>query len=163
VVLGVLVQLGVAGVLLMGIATFTGIIDWSKVVHLVAPEGVPATLDPPPPTGQRARDVGKPLLDRAFTALPPPEAPGRSAQVPNCSVADSSRLSHLGREHQDWDQQVLALISCRQVRPGFNVDQLRAAMGRPARVVQSDSGGEEWIYHQLRVVVKDGQVTAVER
>jgi hypothetical protein len=29
--------------------------------------------------------------------------------------------------------------------------------------VQSDSGGEEWIYNHLRVVVKDGQVTAVQR
>jgi hypothetical protein len=163
VVLGVIVQLGVAGVLLMGIATFTGIIDWSRVVHMVAPQGMSTTVDPPPPTGQRPRDAGKPLLDQAFKALPPPEPPGRSAQMPNCSVADSARLAHLGREHQDWDQQALALISCRQVRPGFNVDQLRAAMGRPAKVVQSDSGGEEWIYNRLRVIVKDGQVTAVKR
>src|SRR5436190_1342781 len=162
VVLGVIVQLGVAGALLTGIATFTGIIDWSRLVHVVIPQGMTTEVDAPPPSAQRPGDEGKPLLDRAFKALPPPEPPGRSAQVPNCNVADSARLSHLGREHQDWDEQVRALISCRQVRPGFNVDQLRAAMGRPAKVVQSDSGGEEWIYHQLRVVVKDGQVTAVK-
>jgi hypothetical protein len=162
VVLGVIVQLGVAAALLTGVATFTGIIDWSRLVRLAIPEGVPATPDAPQRTGQPARDEGTPLVERAFQALPPPQQPGRSAQPPGCNVADSARLSRLNREHRDWGDEVSALVSCRQVRPGFNVDQLRAAMGRPAKVVRSDSGGEEWIYNHLKVVVKDGQVTAVE-
>jgi len=163
VILGVIVQLGVTAVLLIGIASFTGIIDWSRVLHFVAPEGVPAAPDAPPRADQRARDEGTPLVERAFQALPPPAQAGTTAQPPGCNVADSARLSRLDREHQNWDDQVRALVSCRQVRPGFNVDQLRAALGRPAKVVQRDSGEEEWIYDQLRVVVKDGQVTAVER
>lgn len=165
-VLGVIVQLGVTAVLLVGVASFTGIIDWSRVLHSVVPEGVPATPDAPRRTGQvtgDAGDEGKPLLDRAFKALPAPDQAGRTARRPGCSAADSSRLSRLVPEGQDWDEQVNALISCRQVRPGFNVGQLRAALGKPAKVVQRDSGSEEWIYNQLRVVVKDGQVTAVER
>jgi hypothetical protein len=161
--LGVLVQLGVAAVLLVGVALFTGILDWSRMLHFAAPEGVPATPDAPRNASRPATDEGKPLIERAFQALPPPAQAGTSAQQPGCNVADSARLSHLDREHQDWDGQVRALISCRQVRRGFNVDQLRAALGKPAKVVQRDSGGEEWIYNQLRVVVKDGQVTAVER
>jgi hypothetical protein len=163
VVLGVIVQLGVAAVLLTGVATFTGIIDWSRVLRFVAPAGVPTTPDAPGPGGQPARAEGTPLVERAFKALPPPNNAGKGAQPPACNVADSARLSRLGRAHQDWDEQVRTLVSCRQVRPGFNVDQLRAAMGRPAKVVQSDSGGEEWIYNHLRVVVKDGRVTAVQR
>jgi hypothetical protein len=163
VLLGVIVQLGVAAVLLMGVATFTGIIDLSKLVHSVVPQGVLATPEVPPTAPQAARDDGKPMLDRAFEALPAPDQAGKGAQPPSCNVADSARLSRLGREHQDWNQQVRALISCRQVRPGFNVDQLRAAMGRPARIVRTDSGGEEWIYSHLRVVVKNGQVAAVKR
>jgi hypothetical protein len=161
--LGVIVQLGVAAVLLAGIATFTGIIDWSKFLHSVVPEGGLAAPDPAGRAAQPARDEGKSLLERGFQALPPPDPPGRSAQAPACNVADSARLSHLVREHQDWDEQVRALVSCRQVRPGFSVDQLRAAVGKPAKVVRRDAGGEEWIYNNLRVVVKDGQVTAVER
>lgn len=160
-VLGVIMQLGVAAVLLAGIATFTGIIDLSTVIRSVMPEGMPATAEPPPSAGQPVGKDGKPLLDRAFQALPPPNpADGRQ---PSCSVADSARLSRLSRAHRNWDEQVRALISCRQVRPGFSVEQLRAAIGKPAKVVQHESGGEEWIYDQLRVVVKDGQVTAVER
>ena len=163
VLLGVIVQLGVAGVLLMGAATFTGIINWSNVVHSVLPREGPAMVSGPGPTGPPAGDDGKPLLDRAFKALPPPPPPGSSDRPPACNVADSARLSRLGREHRDWNDQVRLLISCRQVRRGFNVDQLRAALGKPARVVHHDSGGEEWIYNQTRVVVKDGQVTEVMR
>jgi hypothetical protein len=163
VVLGMIVQLGVAAVLLAGVATFTGIIDWSKVLHSVAPEGVSLTSEPPQNAGHPARDEGTPLLDRAFNALPPPPPKGSSDRPPSCSVADSARLSRLGHGRQDWDDQVRALISCRQVRPGFNVDELRAALGRPAKVVQRESGEEEWIYNQQRVVVKDGRVTAIER
>jgi hypothetical protein len=164
VILGVIMQLGVAGVLLTGVATFTGIINWSNVVRSVLPREGPATVSGPGPTGQSAGDEGKPLLDRAFKALPPPPPPGSSDRPPACNVADSARLSRLGREHQDWDDQARMLIACRQVRRGFTVDQIRAALGKPARVVRHDSGGEEWIYNdKMRVVVKDGQVTAVTR
>jgi hypothetical protein len=161
VILGVVMQLGVAAVLLAGIATFTGIIDWSKFVHSVVPEGMQETSDPPLNPVHPAREEGTSLVDGAFKALPPPPPKGTSARPPSCNVADSARLSRLG--HRDWDDQVRALISCRQVRPGFNVDQLRAALGRPARVVRRDSGEEEWIYNQMRVVVKDGRVTSIER
>src|SRR5436190_14879172 len=82
VVLGVIVQLGVAGVLLLGISTFTGIIDWSRVLHSVFPEGVLATSEAPPPAGHSAGDEGKPLLDGAFQALPAPNPAGRGAQPP---------------------------------------------------------------------------------
>jgi hypothetical protein len=161
VVLGVIMQLGVAAVLLAGIATFTGIIDWPVILRSVIPGGVLTTADAPPVAARPAGKDGKPLLDRAFEALPAPNpADGRQ---PSCNVADSARLSRLSRAHRDWDQQVRDLISCRQVRPGFSVEQLRAAVGKPAKIVQHESGGEEWIYNQLRVVVKDGQVTAVER
>ena len=163
VILGMIVQLGVAGVLLTGVATFTGIIDWSRVLRSVAPvAGQGIFPDAPPNAAHPARDEGAPLLDGAFKALPPPPPKGSSARAPSCSVADSARLSRLGGGRQDWDDQVRALISCRQVRPGFNVDQLRAALGRPARVVRRDSGEEEWIYNHQRVVVKDGRVTSIE-
>jgi hypothetical protein len=162
VILGVIVQLGVAAVLLAGIATFTGIIDWSNVVRAVRPEGALSAPDASGQGAEPARDEGKPLLDRAFEALPPPPPERSSARPPSCNVADSARLSHLGREHQDWNDQVRALISCRQVRPGFNVDQVRAALGKPAKVIRRDSGGEEWIYDKLTVVVKDGRVTSIE-
>jgi hypothetical protein len=164
VVLGVLVQLGVAAVLLVGVAFFTGILDWSKVLHGVIPEEMPATPDAQEPrrASQPAKDEGKPLIERAFQALPAPPPEGTTAQRPGCNVADSARLSRLDREHQDWSDQALALISCRQVRRGFNVDQVRAALGRPGKVVQRPSGGEEWIYDQMRVVVKDGEVTSIE-
>jgi hypothetical protein len=161
VVLGVIVQLGVAAVLLAGIATFTGIIDWSRVVRFARPEAVLSVPDAPGDGAQPARDEGKPLLERAFQALPPPPPEGSSARPPSCNVADSARLSRR-RGRQDWDDQVRALISCRQVRPGFSEEQLRAALGRPAKVVPRASGEEEWIYDRQRVVVKDGRVTAIE-
>jgi hypothetical protein len=161
--LGVLVQLGVAGVLLAGVATFTGIIDWHRTLRFVIPEEVQTTPDAPRLSGQPARDEGKPLIERAFKALPPPPPKRSSARPPSCNVADSARLSRLGPGHRDWDDQVRSLISCRQVRPGFNVDQLRAALGKPAQVVRRGSGEEEWIYDQQKVVVKDGQVTSIER
>lgn len=162
VVLGVIVQLGVAAALLAGIATFTGIIDWSKMLRSVGPDVVLTAPEAPGHDAQQARDEGKPLVERAFEALPPPPPERSSARPPSCNVADSARLSRLDRAHQDWDDQVRALVSCRQVRRGFNVDQVRAALGRPAKVVQRDSGEEEWIYNQLRVVVKNGQVTSIE-
>jgi hypothetical protein len=163
VILGIIVQLGVAGVLLLGVATLTGIIDWSRLVHSVVPQGMTAAPDVAQPTARVTGAGGKPLVDRAFEALPAPNPAGKGAQPPSCNVSDSARLSRIDREHADWNDQVRALISCRQVRPGFNVDQLRAAMGRPAKVVRSDSGGEEWIYKHVRVIVKDGQVVAVKR
>jgi hypothetical protein len=158
-----IVQLGVAGVLLTGVATFTGIIDWSKVMRSVAPEVLPAISDGPQNAAHPTTDEESPLVERAFKALPPPPPKRSSARPPSCNVADSARLSRLGREHQNWDDQVRALISCRQVRPGFNVDQLRAALGRPAKVIRRDSGGEEWIYNNMRVVVEDGRVTSIDR
>jgi hypothetical protein len=158
-----IVQLGVAGVLLMGVATFTGIIDWSRVLRSVAPGEQGIFSDAPQNVAQPTRDEGAPLLDGAFKALPPPPPKGSSARPPSCSVADSARLSRLGHGRQDWDDEVRALISCRQVRPGFSADQLRAALGRPAKVVRRDSGEEEWIYNQQRVVVKDGRVISIER
>jgi hypothetical protein len=160
VILGVIVQLGVAGALLAGVATFTGIIDWPKVLHSIVPERVSGTSEAPQNGSHPASDEGTSLLDRAFQAVPPPPPEGTSARPPACSVADSARLSRLGR---DWQRQARALISCRQVRPGFNVDQLRAALGRPTKVVKRDSGGEEWIYDRLTVVVEDGRVTSIER
>jgi hypothetical protein len=60
-----------------------------------------------------------------------------------------------------WPDDVLALVACRRIRPGFTPAQLRAAWGPPAQIIPDLTGMrpvEQWHYGQHSVLIWDGAI-----
>ena len=166
-----IIQLGLAAVLLCGVATLTGVVSWSKVVRYVPWAG--RIMAPEPPIQAEGPSADKSVVESAFEAVPaPPIRPGSgsggqgrrssSSRGGACTNADSTRLKQLEREH-GWDRSVLGLIACGQVRRGFTVEQLEASLGRPRNVVRRESGQEAWVYVGFSITVQNGVVVGLER
>ncbi len=79
----------------------------------------------------------------------------------DCAGAPTARREAVLDSFPSWPDDVLGLVACRRIRPGFSADQLRAAWGRPARIVPDLDGVrpiEQWDYGHRSVLVWDGRV-----
>jgi hypothetical protein len=79
----------------------------------------------------------------------------------DCPSAPPERLSAVLDSFPNWSDDVLRLVACRRIRPGFTTDQLRAAWGAPVRIIPDLNGMlpiEEWDYGRRSVLVSDGLV-----
>ncbi|MGH7518300.1 MAG: hypothetical protein ACREOC_12660 [Gemmatimonadales bacterium] len=86
----------------------------------------------------------------------------RLARLTNeCPAVPPRRRQEVLDSFPSWPDDVLGLVACRRIRPGFTADQLRAAWGPPARIIPDLSGMrpmEQWDYGRRSVLLWDGQV-----
>jgi hypothetical protein len=78
-----------------------------------------------------------------------------------CATAPLQRREAVLDSFPDWADDVLGLVACRRVRPGFTADQLRAAWGPPARIIPDMTGirpMEQWDYGHRSVLIWDGRI-----
>ncbi len=78
-----------------------------------------------------------------------------------CPAAPPGRRQEVLDSFPSWPDDVLGLVACRRIRPGFTTDQLRAAWGPPARIIPDRSGirpMEQWDYGRRSVLIWDGQI-----
>jgi hypothetical protein len=109
-----------------------------------APRRVPTERPAPAPTERVAA-----VVHASHATVPTPGGPG---------CADSSAIGRLVSRYPLWSNSDLALISCGRVRSGFSSDQVRAALGTPARVSNAGPGREQWRYNGVSVIVEQGRV-----
>jgi hypothetical protein len=79
----------------------------------------------------------------------------------DCPAAHPSRRQAVLDSFPSWPDDVLGLVACRRIRPGFTADQLRAAWGSPARIIPDLSGIrplEQWDYGRRSVLIWDGRI-----
>ena len=78
-----------------------------------------------------------------------------------CAGAPRWRREALLDSFPSWPDDVLGLVACRRIRPGFTAQQLRAAWGPPLRVVPDLAGMrpvEQWDYGTRSVLLWDGAI-----
>ncbi len=83
----------------------------------------------------------------------------RSAGV--CGGATLERREAVLDSFPSWPDDVLGLVACRRIRPGFTAEQLRAAWGPPVRIIPDLTGVrpvEQWDYGRRSVLIWEGQV-----
>ncbi len=79
----------------------------------------------------------------------------------DCASAPRSRREAVLDSFPSWPADVLGLVACRRIRPGFTADQLRAAWGPPGRIIPDQSGlrpVEQWEYGARTVLIWDGRI-----
>jgi hypothetical protein len=79
----------------------------------------------------------------------------------SCPRASSERRRAVLDSFPSWADDVLGLVACHRIRPGFTTDQLRAAWGPPASIVPDLNGirpVEQWDYGRRSVLIWDGQI-----
>ena len=78
-----------------------------------------------------------------------------------CATAPLRRREAVLDSFPEWPDDVLGLVACRRVRPGFTTAQLRAAWGPPARVIPDLTGlrpVEQWDYGNRSVLIWEGVI-----
>jgi hypothetical protein len=167
----VFLQLILAAVLIIGVASFTGIFRWSRVIpQLSFSSGAP--MDEPPVEATSSQPGSPGLVDQVFAGnvqrvdriskMSRSEAGSDGSQT--CGPVGAPKVQALLKRYGGWDDRVLAAVACGQVRTGFTVDQVRAAVGMPETVLRKGPGGEEqWVYHDMTLTVQNGRVTEVHR
>ncbi|MGH7631426.1 MAG: hypothetical protein ACREOF_18980 [Gemmatimonadales bacterium] len=111
---------------------------------------------PPPPESSAALDSWSDSAGRAALRTRRLE---RLAH--DCATAPRSRREAVLDSFSSWPADVLGLVACRRIRPGFTADQLRAAWGPPARIVPDLNGlrpVEYWEYGARSVLIGDGRI-----
>ena len=131
-------QLILAAVLLIGVASFTGIFRWSRVFPQLSLSGAP--MDEPPVVSTSSEPGSPGVMDRVFNgnaATLPQRVDriskmSRSETAPDgqaaCGPVGAAKVRALLKRYGHWDDQVLASVACGRVRAGFTVDQVRAAV-----------------------------------
>ena len=79
----------------------------------------------------------------------------------DCPAAPPARRREVLDSFPSWPDDVLGLVACRRIQPGFTADQLRAAWGAPVRIIPDLSGMrpvEQWDYGRRSVLIWDGQI-----
>ncbi len=166
----VFLQLILAAVLLIGVASFTGIFRWSNVIPQLSFSGQ-GPMDEPPVEPSPGQPGSPGVMDRVFSGTVPQrveriskmsqsEAGADGRQT--CTPVGADKVRALLKRYGGWDDQVLASVACGQVRTGFTVDQVRAAVGMPETVLRRD-GKEQWVYHDMKLTIENGRVTEVQR
>ena len=167
-------QLILAAVLLVGVASFTGIFRWSRVIPGLSTSGR-AMDEPPVPMGSGSGYGGSSIMDKVFDANGTlPQRVDRISKMARsesgqggqgtCGSVGAAKVRALLQRYEKWDDQVLASVICGQVRAGFTVDQVRAAVGAPDAVLRRGLGGQEqWVYQDMTLTIQNGRVTQVQR
>jgi hypothetical protein len=166
-------QLTLAAVLLVGFASFAGIFRWSKVFPQLAVSDR-AMDEPPVPMGAgQPGQGGGSIMDRVFDpklALPQrvdrvskmarsePVQDGRAS----CRPVGAAKIRALLERYGGWDDQVIAAVACGQVRTGFTVAQVRAAVGMPDTILRRE-GQEQWVYQDMTLTIQQGRVVSIAR
>jgi hypothetical protein len=168
-------QLILAAVLIIGVASFTGIFRWSRVIPGLSFSGAP--MEEPPVEATSTSGASSPgAIDRVFEGKVAtlPQRVDRISKMSQseagpdgratCGPVGAAKVRALLKRYAAWDDQVLASVACGRVRTGFTVDQVRAAVGMPETVLRKGSGGEEqWVYHDMTLTIQNGRVTEVHR
>jgi hypothetical protein len=166
-------QLILAAVLLIGVASFTGIFRWSNVIPQLSFSGAP--MDEPPVEASSNQPSSPGVMDRVFSGNATlPQRVDRISKMSQsqagpagqqaCGPVGAAKVRALLKRYGNWDDQVLASVACGQVRAGFTVDQVRAAVGMPESVLRHGAAGEEqWMYHDMTLTIENGRVTEVQR
>jgi hypothetical protein len=180
--LGTVLQLLVAGCLVLGATIFSGVLPWSSVsrfLHIDQDDDLAVTSQAPRPasrpehggSGARSQNDAIPSSRRdgdrqrseEASAVATSESSRSQRSAADASCASPDRIRQLTQLHREWSQRDAALIACGELRNGFTTSQVEAALGRPPEVVQDSSGRgrEEWVYGQTRVTVEGGRVVRV--
>jgi hypothetical protein len=78
-----------------------------------------------------------------------------------CPTASAERRRAVLDSFARWNDDVLGMVACRRIKPGFTAEQLRAAWGAPATIIPDLNGMlpiEQWDYGHRSVLVSDGRV-----
>jgi hypothetical protein len=165
-------QLMLAAVLLIGVASFTGIFRWSKVIPGLSLSGAP--MDEPPVVSTSSEPGSPGVMDRLFDGNATlPQRVDRISKMSrsepaqgggSCGPVGAVKIRALLKRYGAWEDQVLASVACGQVRTGFTVDQVRAAVGMPESVLRRGAASEErWVYQDMTLTIENGRVTEVHR
>jgi hypothetical protein len=79
----------------------------------------------------------------------------------SCPSAPATRREAVLDSFPAWPDDVLGLVACHRIRPGFTAQQLEAAWGPPAQVIPDLNGlrpTEQWDYGHRSVLIWEGQV-----
>jgi hypothetical protein len=169
----VFVQLMIAAVLLVGVASFTGIFRWSKVFPQLSLSDR-AMDEPPVPMTSQGHGGGS-VMDRVFD--PNATLPQRVDRVSkmtrstpvqgglaSCGPVGAVKIRALLERYGGWDDQVIAAVACGEVRAGFTVAQVRASVGMPDTILRREgSDREQWVYQDMTLTIENGRVISVER
>jgi hypothetical protein len=167
----VFLQLILAAVLIIGVASFTGIFRWSRVIPQLSFSGA-APMDEPPVEATSSGASSSGVMSRALEGQTPRRV-DRISQMSQsqtdpagrqvCGPVGAAKVRALLKRYGNWDDQVLASVACGQVRNGFTIDQVRAAVGVPESVLRRGAGQEQWVYHDMTLTIQNGRVTEVHR
>jgi hypothetical protein len=78
-----------------------------------------------------------------------------------CATASRQRREAVLDSFPAWRDDVLRLVACRRIRPGFTSNQLRAAWGEPERIIpdlNSQRPMEQWDYGTRSVLIWDNVI-----
>jgi hypothetical protein len=170
----VFVQLMIAAVLLVGVASFTGIFRWSRVFPQLSLSDRAMDEPPVPMAGQQGHGGGS-VMDQIFdpnAALPQRvdrvskmarSTPVQGGQA-SCGPVGAVKIRALLERYGGWDDQVIAAVACGEVRTGFTVAQVRASVGVPDTILRREgSDREQWVYQDMTLTFENGRVITVER
>jgi hypothetical protein len=169
----VFVQLMIAAVLLVGVASFTGIFRWHRVFPQLSLSDR-AMDEPPVPVDPQSGHGGSSVMDRVFD--PSASLPQRVDRVSkmarsepvqggqaSCGPVGAVKVRALLERYGGWDDQVIAAVACGQVRVGFTVAQVRAAVGMPETILRHESSKQEqWVYQDMTLTIENGRVVSVD-
>jgi hypothetical protein len=81
----------------------------------------------------------------------------------SCGPVGAVKIRALLQRYAGWDDQVIAAIACGQVRTGFTVPQVRAAVGMPNTVLRREgSEREQWVYPDMTLTIENGRVIEIQ-
>ena len=60
--------------------------------------------------------------------------------------ASAERAHRIVRAHEDWSDQDLIRVICKEIWEGITADQLLAAWGRPQGITRNSTGYQQWEY-----------------
>ncbi len=166
-----LLQTGFIILLVGGLAFGSGLLRWRDVDRYLQFQGTPtqetaAVRSTGQYRGPTARPSARPVRSAAAFDSTRNAATRRTTTrikrlvkgLLPCLVGDSVRYRTLASTHPEWDREVWAAVTCKQVRPGFTPEQLRAALGEPDSIARDEADVETWLYRNDRVTLSKGRV-----
>lgn len=159
----------VALLLITGVLPFAKLVDWYPGLQRFAPKPAATSAEAGPDDGQGGQGGQGGRGYGEVGAVVPGGQGGRDAeggqggQVADEACATGARAKTLALANPGWSAGDVGLIACRQVRPGFDEAQVRAALGSPREVMEPSGASpvSVWVYRQQRVVFERDTVVGV--